>query len=154
PALGGVLISGLFGRDDVVGGAGVVMMMSGLAVIVAAGDLIAMRGQRMLRTAWAAAILAPAAALVAMTLLLPWIGARETSTSIPARAISDFFDESFLRRTNQPLRAVAGETQLASLIALHSGRPHLSIDAAPERTPWMTPLTFIETGGVVVWRAS
>jgi len=73
---------------------------------------------------------------------------------MPARAISDFFDDSFARRTNHRLRAVAGETQLASLIALHSGRPHLFIDAEPARTPWMNRAKFSETGGVVVWRAS
>ena len=36
------------------------------------------------------------------------------------------------------LRAVAGDAQLASLIALDTGRPHLFLDAAPERTPWLT----------------
>jgi hypothetical protein len=85
---------------------------------------------------------------------MPWTATGEIATSMPARAISDFFDESFARRTNQRLRAVAGDTQLASLIALHSGRPHLFIDAEPQRTPWFTPAKFSETGGVVVWRAS
>jgi hypothetical protein len=154
PALGAVLISGLFGLDRVAGGSGVVLLMSGLAVVVAAGDLIAMRRQRVLRTVWAAAVAAPAAAIMAGTLFLPWTGTGEIKTSMPARAISDFFEDSFVRRTNRPLRAVAGETELASLIALHSGRPHLFIDAAPERTPWVTPSRFSETGGVVVWRAS
>ncbi|MDE2380266.1 glycosyltransferase family 39 protein [Bradyrhizobium sp.] len=154
PALAAVLISGLFGFDRVVGGAGVVLLPSGLVAIVAAGDIIAMRHQRVLRAVWAAAVVAPAAAVAATTLLLPWTGAGEVSTSMPGRAISDFFDDSFVRRTNHPLRAVAGETQLASLIALHSGRPHLLVDAAPTRTPWITPARFGETGGVVVWRAS
>lgn len=154
PVLGAVLISGLFGLDGVVGGAGAVLVMSGLAVVLAAGDLIAMRRARMLRMVWAAAVVAPAAGVVLASLLLPWTGTGEIATSMPARAISDFFDESFARRTNHRLRAVAGETQLASLITLHSGRPHLFIDAEPARTPWMTPARFSETGGVVVWRAS
>lgn len=154
PALGAVLISGLFGLDAVVGGAGIVLVMSGLAVVVVAGDLIAMRRARMLRTVWIAAIVAPAAGVVLAVLFLPWSGTGEIATSMPARAISDFFDDSFARRTNHRLRAVAGETQLASLITLHSGRPHLFIDAAPARTPWVTPAKFTETGGVVVWRAS
>jgi hypothetical protein len=154
PGLGAVLISGLFGLDRVAGGAGVPLLMSGLAVIVMAGDLIAMRRQRVLRTVWAAAVVAPAAGIVLAILFVPWTGTSEIVTSMPARAISDFFDESFARRTNQRLRAVAGDTELASLIALHSGRPHLLIDAEPERTPWITPAKFSETGGVVVWRAS
>ena len=33
-------------------------------------------------------------------------------------------------------------------------RPHLFLDATPERTPWLTLAKFNETGGVVVWRAS
>jgi hypothetical protein len=154
PALGAVLISAVLGLESVVGGAGVVLVMSGLAVVVASGDLIAMRRARMLRTVWAAAVVAPAIGVVFAVLLLPWTGANEIATSMPARAISDFFDESFARRTNHRLRAVAGETQLASLIALHSGRPHLFIDAQPARTPWINQAKFGETGGVVVWRAS
>ncbi|MBR0967651.1 glycosyltransferase family 39 protein [Bradyrhizobium diazoefficiens] len=154
PALGAVLISAVLGLDTVVGGAGVLLVMSGLAVVVAAGDLIAMRRARMLRMVWAAAVVAPAAGVVLAALFLPWTGAGEITTSMPARAISDFFDDSFSRRTNHRLRAVAGETQLASLIALHSGRPHLFIDAQPARTPWINQARFSETGGVVVWRAS
>jgi hypothetical protein len=43
---------------------------------------------------------------------------------------------------------------LASLVALDKGRPHLYLDAAPERTPWLSLEKFYQTGGVVVWRAS
>ena len=75
-------------------------------------------------------------------------------TSFPATAIARFFGDSFERRTNQPLRAVTGDAQLASLISLDNGRPHLLLDAAPELTPWLTIEKFKQTGGVVVWRAS
>ena len=71
-----------------------------------------------------------------------------------AFAIAQFFTDSFERRTNQPLRAVAGEAPLTTLISLGAGRPHLFLDATPERTPWLTRSKFNETGGVVVWRAS
>lgn len=154
PGLAGSLGAGLFGLDRVIGGPGVALLMSGLAVVVAAGDLIAIRGQSVLRSVWATAVIAPAAAVVLAALLLPLTGTGEIATSMPGRAIGNFFAESFSRRTNQPLPAVAGETELASLVALHSVRPHLLIDAAPQRTPWITPARFKETGGVVVWRAS
>ena len=36
----------------------------------------------------------------------------------------------------------------------NAARPHLFLDAAPERTPWLNLAKFYETGGVVVWRAS
>ncbi len=154
PALIGSLISGLFDLDRVVGGAGIALLISGLAVIVAAGDLIQLRRQRVLRSAWAAAIIAPALAVLATTLFLPWSGGAEVATSLPATAIAHFFGDSFQRRTNRPLPAVAGDAQLAALISLGTGRPHLLLDATPERTPWLTWAKFNETGGVVVWRAS
>jgi hypothetical protein len=131
-----------------------VLLMSGLAAIVASGDLIHLRRQRVLRTVWAAALIAPALAVIATTLFLPWIGNSEVTTSLPAAAIGHFFGDSFERRTNHPLRAVTGDAQLASLIALDAGRPHLFLDATPERTPWLTMEKFNQSGGVVVWRAS
>jgi 4-amino-4-deoxy-L-arabinose transferase-like glycosyltransferase len=154
PALAGSLISGLFDLDRVAGGAGIALLMSGLAAIVASGDLVYLRRQRLLRTVWAAAILAPALVITAATLFVPWTGGGEVATSLPATAIAHFFGDSFERRTNQRLRAVTGDAQLATLIALDTGRPHLFLDAAPERTPWLNLTKFNETGGVVVWRAS
>jgi hypothetical protein len=154
PALAGSLISGLFDLDRVVGGAGIALLMSGLAVIVAAGDLIQLRRHRVLRSVWAAAIAAPALAIVVSTVFLPWTGGGEVATSLPATAIGQFFGDSFERRTNQRLRAVTGDPQLASLVALDSGRPHLFLDNTPERTPWLTMEKFNRSGGVVVWRAA
>ena len=154
PALAGSLIAGLFDLDSVVGGAGIALMMSGLAVIVTAGNLVHLRRQRVLRTAWAAAVVAPALVVTATSLFLPWTGANEVATSFPAASIARFFGDSFERRTNQRLRSVAGDPQLASMIALDRGRPHLLLDATPERTPWLSQAKFSETGGVVVWRAS
>jgi hypothetical protein len=154
PALAGSLISGLFNLDRVVGGSGIALLMSGLAVIIATGDLVHLRRQRLLRSIWVIAIVAPAFAAVATTLFLPWTGGSEVATSLPARSIAQFFGDSFERRTNQRLRAVAGDASIASLVALDRGRPHLFLDAAPERTPWLNAQKFAESGGVVVWRAS
>src|SRR6266404_1749342 len=154
PALAASVISGLFGLDRVVGGPGIALLMSGLAAIVAVGDLIHLRRERVLRMIWAAAIVAPALAVVMTTLFLPWTGDGEVATSLPATSVAHFFGDSFERRTNRPLPAVAGDPQLASLIALDSSRPHLFLDAVPQRTPWLTMAKFNETGGVVVWRAS
>jgi hypothetical protein len=154
PALLGSLISGLFDLDRVAGGAGIALLMTGLAAIVATGDLVHLRRQRLLRSVWAAAVAAPALAVLAATIFLPWTGSGEVATSLPAQAIANFFGDSFERRTNHPLKAVTGDAQLAALISLDAGRPHLLLDAAPERTPWLTLAKFNETGGVVVWRAS
>ena len=154
PALLGSLLGGLFNLDRVVGGAGVALLMSGLAVIVATGDHVYLRRQRLLRSVWAATLAAPALAVIATTFILPWTGGAEVPTALPAKAIARFFGDSFERRTNQRLRAVAGDPQLASFIAMDTGRPHLLLDATPERTPWLSVAKFNETGGVVVWRAS
>ncbi|MFL6827022.1 MAG: hypothetical protein ACJ8E2_11225, partial [Bradyrhizobium sp.] len=154
PALLAAVISGVFDFHGVAGGAGVALLMSGLAVIVAAGDMLRLRRQRVLRSVWAAAVVAPALAVLATTLFVPWTGSGEVATSLPARAIARFFGDSFERRTNQPLPAVTGDPQLAALISLDTARPHLFLGAAPERTPWLSLAKFHETGGVVVWRAS
>jgi dolichyl-phosphate-mannose-protein mannosyltransferase len=154
PALAGSLIAGLFNLDRVVGGAGIALLMSGLAVIVATGDLVHLRRQRLLRLVWATAVVAPALAIILTALILPWTGSAEVTTALPATAIARFFGDSFERRTNQKLRAVAGDAQLATLISLDAGRPHLLLDAAPQRTPWLDLSKFNQTGGVVVWRAS
>ena len=154
PPIAGSLVVALFGLDHVIGDAGIALLMAGLAVMVASGDLVPLRGQRLLRSVWAAAIVAPALATLAATLLLPWAGTTEVPTSLPAATMGRFFADNFERRTNRPLRAVAGDPQLATLIAMDRARPHLYLDAAPARTPWITPARFGETGGVVVWRAA
>ncbi|WP_315782144.1 MULTISPECIES: glycosyltransferase family 39 protein [unclassified Bradyrhizobium] len=154
PALAGSLISGLFGLPTVFGGVAVTLTMVGLALVVASGDLIYLRRQRLLRTVWAAAVAAPAVFVAGSAVIQPVIGEGEVATSMPARDIARFFVESFERRTNQRLQAVAGDPQLASLVALGRRRAHLFLDATPQRTPWVTPAKFAESGGVVVWRAS
>ena len=154
PAFAASLIAGLFDFDRIAGGAGVALLMSGLAAIVATGDLVHLRRQRLLRSVWAAAVVAPALAVVVTTLFLPWAGGAEIPTSLPATSIARFFGDSFERRTNRALQAVAGDAQIATLIGMDTNRPHVFLDATPERTPWLTPAKFNETGGVVVWRAS
>ena len=154
PAIGGSLVSGLFDFDQVAGGAGIALLMSGLAAIIASGDLIELRQQHILRAVWSGAIVAPVIAVLAGTIFLPWTTGTEVATSLPASAIGQFFGDNFQRRTNQRLQAVTGDEQLASLIALGSSRPHVLFDATPKRTPWLSREKFNQTGGVVVWRAS
>ncbi len=154
PALLGSAIAALFGYDHVAGGAGVVLLLSGLAVVMASGDLIRLRWQRILRTVWAAAIAAPALMIAAMTLVQPWFGGAEVATTLPAKAIARFYGESFQRRTSRPLPAVAGDTQLAALIGLGAARPQPLLSPPPAWGPWLTAAQFNERGGVVVWRAA
>lgn len=149
-------LAALFGKDDTVGGDAIALLLAGLAVIVAAGDLIALRRQQMLRSAWLVIVALPAAVVLGAALIQPWIGGgTEVRTSLPATEIGRFFGESFERSTGRPLTAVAGDPQLAALIGFAaSSRPHVLFDAAPHETPWLTPARLAETGGVVVWRAA
>jgi len=155
PALLFSLASALLGWPHLLGGGGTLLLLSGLAAVVAAGDLIAFRRQRLLRTLWLWIVAAPALYLLGMTLVQPLVAATDIKTMFPARAIGTFFGDSFQRRTGQPLRAVAGDPELAALISVTApGRPRLLLDATPEKTPWLTLETFRQSGGVVVWRAA
>jgi hypothetical protein len=149
-------LAALFGKDETVGGDGIALLLAGLAVVVAAGDLIALRRQQMLRSAWLVIVGAPAAVVLGAALIQPWIGGgAEITTSLPATDIGKFFGESFERRTGRPLTAVAGDPQLAALVGFAApSRPHVIFDAAPRERPWLVPARFAETGGVVLWRAA
>jgi Dolichyl-phosphate-mannose-protein mannosyltransferase len=153
PALLGSFFAAIYGFDRVVGGAGIALLPSGLAVVVMTGDMIPLRRQQLLRKVWLLAIVAPALVALASTLMLPWIGGQEP-TALPAAEIGRFFADSFERRTNHPLLAVAGDADLAALITLGATRPHLLPALAPEQSAWLTPAKFYELGGVVVWRAA
>ncbi|RIK98840.1 MAG: hypothetical protein DCC74_03395 [Proteobacteria bacterium] len=154
PPLGGALLSVLTGHDRVVGGAGTLLSLSGLAAMVLMRERIALHHRPVLRAIWAAAVAAPALAVIAAALFQPWLGQHELATAPPARAIGTFFAENFARRTGQPLPVVAGDPQLAALIGMSAPRPHVFLDATPERTPWLTLDDVRKSGGVVVWRAT
>jgi hypothetical protein len=147
-------IAAVYGRDRVIGGDGVALMMTGLAVIITAGDLIYLRRQQVLRTIWLAIMAVPAVFVFGLTFIQPWTGTADMRTALPANAIGKFFEENYVRRVARPLQSVAGDPQLSTLLGFASSRPHVMFDGAPEQTPWLTLAKFSETGGVVVWRAA
>ena len=155
PLLLGSIVSVIIGERGLPGGTAPFVMLSGLAVVVAAGDTIALHRQRLIGQFWGVLlVLPPAAALVALG-ALPWITGANIQTSQPAREIGRYFSENFQRRTGRPLEIVAGDTRLASLIALYSQpRARLYIDASPIQSPWITPKDIADKGAVVVWRAT
>lgn len=153
PVMGSVLGAAM-GRSDAIGGAGVALLMVGLAVVVGTGDAIALRQQRVLRQVWALVIGLPALVALTSHLVVPWLAQTSQAEAIPSAEMARFFADNFQRRTGKPLPAVAGDPALAALVSLGPTRPHLLIDADPQRTPWITPARFVETGGVVVWRAT
>lgn len=149
------ILAALYDIPSLVAGSGTVLLMSGLGVVVATGDLIYLRRQRFLRQVWAWIIGVPALFVIGLTIAQPWVLGTEVRTMVPAREVGAFFADSFQRRTGQPLSAVAGDPQLAAIIGYAAPRrPHLLLDAAPGRTPWLSFQKFNESGGVIVWRAA
>jgi 4-amino-4-deoxy-L-arabinose transferase-like glycosyltransferase len=155
PALLATVIAVLIGRPTPIGGAAPLVVLSGLVVVMAAGDSIALYHQRVLGFAWAGLLLVPAAFVPLLIVLLPWAAGTELKIAQPARAMGRFFAESFERRTGQPLAIVTGDPRTAALIAVAApSRPSILFDAAPERSPWVTADDIRSKGAVVVWLAA
>jgi 4-amino-4-deoxy-L-arabinose transferase-like glycosyltransferase len=155
PALLATVIAVLIGRPVPIGGAAPLVVLSGLAVVMAAGDSIALYHQRVLGFAWAGLLLVPAAFVPLLLLFLPWAAATDLKIAQPARAMGRFFAESFERRTGQPLAIVTGDPWTAALIAVSApSRPSVLFDAVPERSPWVTADDIRAKGAIVVWLAA
>jgi hypothetical protein len=97
----------------------------------------------------------PPALVVVAVLLLPWTFATELKIGRPAGAMGAFFADNFQRRTGQPLTFVAGDPQLAALVALSApSRPQLYLDATPQRSPWANAADLRARGAILVWPAT
>jgi hypothetical protein len=152
PAFAGVVASVLSGRAMIVDGAGPLVVLSGLAVVVAAGDVIQLHRPRVLAWIWAASLIAPALATVAAIVLLPWTLGVALPVNQPSLAMASFFTDAFNRRTGKPLAFVIGDARLGGLIALGSAnRPSLMIDGLRERSPWISDAALRESGALAVW---
>lgn len=128
------------------------VVLSTLAVMVLAGDRVRIFRERIVSTAWAGLLTVPPALAAFSLVLTPWITKSELATAQPARAEAAFFADAFMRRTGKPLRYVAGDPQLAPLIAVAAPtRPHVYFDWAPEQSPWATADDVKRDGGVLVW---
>lgn len=134
------------------GSAGSLVVLSALAIVVAAGDVIRLYRQRIVGVTWLAMLIAPPAITVVAVVLAPWTIAADPETNRPVASIARFFTDSFQRRTGKPLAIVAGDADNAGLIALGSpDRPSLYLVASPDLTPWVTERDIRDKGAVVVW---
>jgi hypothetical protein len=153
PAALATLAAALRGQADPVGGEAPLVVLSGLAVIVAAGDMIRLHRQAVAGWTWFALLVGPPILSVATMVVLPWLLASDVAINAPAREMGRFFTESFNRRTGKPLALVVGDGRLGGLVALASAqRPSLFIDASPQRAPWVSEADIRERGAIVVWR--
>jgi hypothetical protein len=152
PALLATIVAVLFGRALPIGGAAPLVVLSGLAIIIVAGDSIALFHQRILGYAWAGLLVVPALFVPVVMVLLPWAARTDLKIEQPANAMGRFFADSFERRTGRPLAVITGDPGTATLIALAApSRPSVYFDADPARSPWVTPDDIRNKGAVVVW---
>jgi hypothetical protein len=155
PAWAVLLFLSILGRAGLLAGAAPLVVFSGLAVVVLAGERIRIYHQRAVASLWFALLILPPVGAIAALTVLPWIFPLDLRITLPARDMGQFFGENFQRRTGRPLAIVAGEPRLSELIALAApSRPSLMLQATPERTRWVTPQALAEKGAVVVWTAT
>lgn len=155
PVLLASVISVAFGERGLYGGTAPLVVLSGLAVVVLAGDVIAIHRQQIVSITWLSWLLAPPILALLAIVTLPWITGMDYAVSQPASAMGRFFSDTFTRRTGKPLEIVAGEPRIASLVALYSSpRARLYLDSAPEQSPWIKPEDIARSGAIVVWVAT
>jgi len=155
PAFLATLLAVLVGRATPIGGAEPIVLLSGLAVIVAAGDVIRLYRQRVGALVWLGLLLVPPAVIVAATVTLPWTAAVDLEVSKPANAMGQFFTDTFHRRTGKPLAIVVGDARTAGLVALASpDRPSLYLDGSAARAPWLSDEAVRDNGAMVIWTAT
>jgi hypothetical protein len=126
--------------------------LSGLAVIVAAGDRVLLYRERLLSSTWLGLLVAPPALVVIALAVMPWFVGVDPRIAQPANAEGRFFAESYERRIGKPLEYVTGDPRVAPLVALGApSRPHVYFAWAPDRSPWASVEDIRVKGGVVVW---
>jgi 4-amino-4-deoxy-L-arabinose transferase-like glycosyltransferase len=152
PGLVATVVAAMLAMPMPFGAAAPFVIFSGLAVVMAAGDVIHLYRQRILGVAWVVLLAVPLGVTLATVALGPWTLAVDLETGRPAAAMADFFTETFHRRTGRPLRVVAGDLDNAGLVAAFSpDRPSLYLVGAPERTPWVGEKDMREHGAIVMW---
>jgi hypothetical protein len=155
PAMVATLIGAMFELPAPAGGVGWIVVLSGLAVVLAAGNVIQLHRERSVGLVWLALLLAPAVVVVAGATILPAVLAVDLEIAQPVSAMGQFFTDSFRRRTGKPLDIIVGDARLAGSIALASSdRPALFIATNPELTPWVSEADIRKKGAVLVWPAA
>ncbi len=143
--------SGLLGPLDRVAP---LVLLSGLAVVVAGGDEILLYRERLLSSAWLGLLVLPPALVVLALFVLPWISGTDLKIAQPVMTEGQFFGDNFQRRSGKPLAYVTGDSKLAPLVALGApSRPHVYFAWAPLRSPWATAGDVVNNGGMIVWPA-
>jgi Dolichyl-phosphate-mannose-protein mannosyltransferase len=151
PAFLASVVGVVLGSPGPVGGIAPLVVLSGLAVVIAAGDAIALSRQRVVIATWFGLLFIPPVLAVAALLALPWFGI-DLAINQPAEPMARFFSDSFQRRVGKELPIVAGDPRTAALVGLGAAsRPSLFLDATPARSPWVSLQDVRAKGAIVVW---
>jgi hypothetical protein len=130
------------------------VLLSGLAAVMVAGERIKIEHQYVIGYAWAALVVLPPILVAFAIVFQPWVFAADLWVGRPAAEMGQFFGDSFARRTGRPLTVVAGDQALASLVALGApSRPSLYVEGVPDDRSHVTRQDIAAEGAVVVWPA-
>lgn len=152
PALVSTVLSVVLEKPAPVGGVAPLVVLSGLAVVTALGDVIRLHRQSILWRLWVALLLIPPAAAIAAVVALPWTLGIGLDVNRPATAMAQYFTDAFRHRTGQPLSIVVGDAEVGPLIAMASAdRPRLLLAETPELTPGVTDAEIRAKGAILVW---
>ena len=155
PALMAVMLAFASGRLGPLGSIAPLVVLSALAVIVAAGDKILLYRERLVSSAWLGLLVAPPVLVALSIAIFPWALGSDLKIAQPANAEGRFYADIFQRRTGKPLAYLSGDPRVAPLVALAApSRPHLYFAWAPERSPWVTLTDMRTQGGILVWPAA
>ena len=155
PALMAVMVAFASGRLGPLGSIAPLVVLSGLAVIVGAGDKILLYRERLVSTAWLGLLVVPPVLVALSIAIFPWALGSDLKIAQPANAEGRFYADIFQRRTGKPLAYLSGDPRVAPLVALAApSRPHLYFAWAPERSPWVTLADMRAQGGILVWPAA
>jgi 4-amino-4-deoxy-L-arabinose transferase-like glycosyltransferase len=151
PTFAATLVAVLLGWPAPIGGIAPLVILSGLLVVVAAGDGIRFNRQHAVIATWFGLLLLPPLMMAASLAILPWLNV-DLRVALPANAVGRFFAESFERRTGTPLQIVSGDPRTAALVGLGApSRPSVYLYATPDRSPWVTADSLRSKGAIVVW---
>jgi hypothetical protein len=154
PLIAVTMLAVITGKFEI-SGVAPLLVLSGLAIVVAGGDIILLHHQRILGSAWFALLLLPPLFAATGVMVLPAVFAVDLKVAQPADQIARYFTENFERRTGRPLEVVAGDARLAALIGLASARrPRVLYEPGKDLPLLVTPEQVAEKGAIVVWRAT
>jgi Dolichyl-phosphate-mannose-protein mannosyltransferase len=150
PAVAATSAAVIAGEPVPVGGIAPLIVLSGIAVVIFAGDAIALAHQRSAIATWLGLLLVPPTLAALAVVVLPWFGI-DLAINQPVAAIAPFFADSFQRRIGKELPIITGDARAAALVSLAPSRPSLFLESAPLRSPWVSMRDIAAKGAIVIW---